>query len=907
MRVNMVKLPTRAAVCLLLAIAIGVTSVFSDERVSAVAGDWLRGNIDYFTRNYEYGSEHGYTRDIPPGEEITVRVRGGGTEPVIARVYEGSSYKIAEVSNRGETRGTYVAEKSQDIYTRLNTRRGNDSVYGIRPILGTSKFVMMVTLTEPYVGTWVSVVDSLSGYISQSHSEVEEMEVYNISIDTLPLWLSNKSPGSTHYRLRLGNPVVFSKNMRYGVYPLSNGRYMRVDLMKKDAGVEFSAAQTFGLVAAVTNDGQYVFFDEGRNVLSIDDRCGLQVTKYSYLVGSYENKPACLHRKLDAASDLKIDSPGTFNFRLADNDESIAFDMWTNTGEAVHVTAALSSVDGVAKSRLKYLALGDSYSSGEGDIGKNEHGGNYYLPMTDIAKENGKGGDTCHISSRSYPFILRAAWGVGSDDMKSVACSGAKLTSDYYSPIAGYMGQEGRLQHRAHEIKQVHQNALERFFPGRVPQLEFVKKYQPEIVTVTGGGNDIGFGDILLYCATSPETCAQVKGGYGTVHEDFMADIDDQYGYTVAFLNKLKEEAPFTKVYYVGYPKFIADLRICGANAALLDWREIQMINDSIVRLNSVLARAARDAGATYIGIEDALRGGRICEGSWYMTGVVNAVVANRRLGSDMNMFHPNASGHEKIARAIWSEIDYVGKGGVRTVPDVEPAVRHNRIQKQYMVQKGVISYADDVSITIDSGVYRPNANITFNIYSTPTKLGEASSDENGNVTWRGQLPKGVKPGIHLLTATGVGVTGESVQVQQFVTVADSTSGELGLCAVIPYWYDETSGEDVCKDKVHRKADSTSATVGISYVDGKYISSSGVANNSLGIGSAPATALAGVDKGDSRSDDEEAPLVGIGRSNSRDDMDFSKQEREGWSGYVGIGIALAALAVVVLLVRLRRK
>ena len=788
MRVNMVKLPTRAAVCLLLAIAIGVTNVFSDGRVSAVAGDWLRGNIDYFTRNYEYGSEHGYTRDIPPGEEITVRVRGGGTEPVIAKVYEGSSYKIAEVSSRGETRGTYVAEKSQDIYTRLNTRWGNDSVYGIRPILGTSKFVMMVTLTEPYVGTWVSVVDSLSGYISQSHSEVEEMEVYNISIDTLPLWLSNKSPGSTHYRLRLGNPVVFSKNMRYGVYPLSNGRYMRVDLMKKDAGVEFSAAQTFGLVAAVTNDGQYVFFDEGRNVLSIDDRCGLQVTKYSYLVGSYENKPACLHRKLDAASDLKIDSPGTFNFRLADNDESIAFDMWTNTGEAVHVTAALSSVDGIAKSRLKYLALGDSYSSGEGDIGKNEHGGSYYLPLTDT------GGDNCHVSSRSYPFLLRDAWGMNDDDMKTVACSGARVVNDYYPSIEGYLGQGNRLESRVHEIRQVHQNALERFIPGRVPQLEFVKKYQPEIVTLTGGGNDVGFEGVMRYCALSKTSCGYVKGGVGSMYEDLMADMDDQYGYTVRLLQRIKEYSPTTTTYVIGYPKYLVDDRlfVCTVNSAWLDSREISMINDSAERLNAALARAAADSGAVYIDIEDSLAGGRLCEGSEYVTGPAEAYLSSKN-DRDPNMFHPNAKGHQKIYEAILKSKAVTEAGQPYSVPMVPRVERKRRVVRQDVTNSTV---RPDSQVTISSSLVKfmrlTLAKIV--LHSEPIELAEVVTDQEGAFTWKGQLPESVKPGFHLITVDGVDEAGQPIQIQQFITVTGPQGEELGICDIAPGWYDESIG-----------------------------------------------------------------------------------------------------------------
>lgn len=38
--------------------------------------------------------------------------------------------------------------------------------------------------------------------------------------------------------------------------------------------------------------------------------------------------------------------------------------------------------------------------------------------------------------------------------------------------------------------------------PGIVAQIEFVKKYKPKVVTLTGGGNDVGFADVLGYCAS---------------------------------------------------------------------------------------------------------------------------------------------------------------------------------------------------------------------------------------------------------------------------------------------------------------------------------------------------------------------------------------------------------------------
>ena len=47
--------------------------------------------------------------------------------------------------------------------------------------------------------------------------------------------------------------------------------------------------------------------------------------------------------------------------------------------------------------------------------------------------------------------------------------------------------------------------ALNEMIPGRVKQIEFVKKYQPKVITLTAGGNDVGFGKKLVSCV-GPES-----------------------------------------------------------------------------------------------------------------------------------------------------------------------------------------------------------------------------------------------------------------------------------------------------------------------------------------------------------------------------------------------------------------
>jgi len=144
-----------------------------------------------------------------------------------------------------------------------------------------------------------------------------------------------------------------------------------------------------------------------------------------------------------------------------------------------------------------------------------EKGGAYYLPGTE---EDGQ----CHLSSRSYPFVLRGWWGVDILKMDSVACSGAEILQDYVKRPDSYLGQNSRLDDFSSErIKQEKNQALIDKKPGIIPQIEFIDRYRPKVVTLTGGGNDVGFADVLLSCASNAsigfipigDTCGYAKEG----------------------------------------------------------------------------------------------------------------------------------------------------------------------------------------------------------------------------------------------------------------------------------------------------------------------------------------------------------------------------------------------------------
>lgn len=461
--------------------------------------------------------------------------------------------------------------------------------------------------------------------------------------------------------------------------------------------------------------------------------------------------------------------------------------------------------------RLDYLALGDSYSSGEGDIGKKADGTNFYLPGTDTDSEN------CHISERSYPYILRDAWGIERPKMKSVACSGAEVVKDYTSSLAGYIGQGGRLAGR--DVSQLQKEALTNFIPGRVPQLEFVKKYQPKIVTLTGGGNDVGFVDILSYCA-SPVTfhvVADVNIPYNSdtctvaikdseANKTLYETIDQQYTYNLSTIRKIQEYSPATQIVIVGYPKFVSNSSLGPClNGGFLNDKERDEINNLVEYMNQMLLKVANETGVAFADIEDSLVGGRVCEGAKFVNGVYKSNAFNVIFRDKRDpLFHPNADGHKKIAQAIvnGNVLSSHFVNGESTYV-VRPS---SSISLQEEMVDGSVTYkaTGSMDLRTDVHTFDDGSLITVVAYSNPKSLGTFKASPEGaleTTVSTADLPVG----RHMLIVSGVN-EGKQVKLYQFITVRASAADADGdgipddkdVCNFIDQWIDVQTGKNVC-------------------------------------------------------------------------------------------------------------
>ncbi len=454
----------------------------------------------------------------------------------------------------------------------------------------------------------------------------------SLSFSNNGLWMVVDSPGKAMLRVNVATlevtPFAPAFNYSLGIDP---------------------GAQT-----AVSNDGRYAMVvSKEFGVFKIYDlsTCGVVPNAITGPVNcqSRDLMPFVSSQfvGLLAASVLRFDSNNVISF----------YPSW-NPGSGNKRSKYSLLAPGTTKTPLTYLGMGDSFASGEGD----NLGGTFYEAGTDEEL------NLCHLSRRSYPYLLKTALSI--NDFHSVACSGA-LRSHITSITS---------QGVQYPIKPVN-NTLGDWLPGYQRQLDYLAlTTAPSFITVSIGGNDIGFADAIAECATShfkiplPTTCA--VAGNPNRRSDVAKNIADQYGpLKELYAEIIRSTNKKTRVYVVGYPVFVKGVGgSCGLNVPLND-QERLFISNSAKYLNQVVKAAADAAGAYYLDIENVLEGRNLCsivedrlmavngvtEGNdkhlpwWggYLVGGVSGIVTLQRLGLGNESFHPNSSGHQLMYQRI--------------------------------------------------------------------------------------------------------------------------------------------------------------------------------------------------------------------------------------------------------------
>lgn len=450
--------------------------------------------------------------------------------------------------------------------------------------------------------------------------------------------------------------------------------------------------------------------------------------------------------------------------------------------------------DGYQLQTMDYLALGDSFTSGEG-----EESDAYYLNGTNDQYEK------CHVSVRSYPLLIASDMNMDGEKVKNVACSGAR-TVDIVGGDDEYLGQNDRFGKSKMNLDDISKNlaqytALNYFMSGRIHQESFVSIYKPKLITVGVGGNDVGFMDKIKDCIYPFYSCPATNDPDQL--EQTMNEIKNMFYKLVEVYAKLHQDSMDTKIYAVGYPQIISQ-QACQrigdiAYDELLDDREKRLMNEGVEYLNLVISRAAKAAGIGFLDVQDGLGNQVICGSA--SPSAVNAI----RLGDDSapytdnrkfyvignEGFHPNGIGHSMMAGYILDQVDgnlleynYCSDKAVycpdNTVlppsPDEDsidfwlPEGGHDPavIQKQDIVfDKSDATDEYDKKLIVKPMSLQPGSTANLEIHSNPIKLGDFIVSSDGSLAADIVIPDYLEDGYHTYHLYGRSFAGEAVDIYQ--------------------------------------------------------------------------------------------------------------------------------------------
>lgn len=439
--------------------------------------------------------------------------------------------------------------------------------------------------------------------------------------------------------------------------------------------------------------------------------------------------------------------------------------------------------------KLDYLALGDSYSSGEGDTEKNNATGQkYYRQLTDVNEDKKQGipGEKCHISTHSYPYKLAQYMELkqtGTRQWDTVACGGATIYDLNGSNSGGYDGQNDRLRDYA-DKNTLQKMALNEMIPGRVKQIEFVKKYQPKVITLTAGGNDVDFGGKIT-------TCIHPKDSWGTCDwakkdmDTLGSQIKGQFDRLVELYKELKAASPGAKIYAIGYPQFITDSEpaACGLNAGAIDLDERRMIVRATQYMNEVIEAAARKAGVKYVDISQALNGGKMCEKHQiYMTGIVGF--------GEQESYHPNKFGHTMIFVEIAKQLNHESlltyskypSAGDESV-DAPSSIYFDKgapsSVNTTMLANSKPSKGSKQKVALAKNSLQPGSSARVEIRSKPVDLGSYTVLNDGSMKETITIPDNIPAGYHTLFIYGKSASGEDIKITQTLIVTGKDKEDL--------------------------------------------------------------------------------------------------------------------------------
>lgn len=265
-----------------------------------------------------------------------------------------------------------------------------------------------------------------------------------------------------------------------------------------------------------------------------------------------------------------------------------------------------------AATRGSYVALGDSYSAGVG-------------AEATVADRNPL--NRCHRTSKAYYHEVSRAFRFAKGSA-FWACSG--------STIPDVLNGRG----------------------GEPPQIGRVGA-QTSLVTLSIGGNDVGFSKVLAGCVVKlPWSKSCVRQG-----EDIAVRMSELRQSLAGLLDQIRARAPRARVIVMGYPKAFSEVSgVDGDNISVSDQRWLnaraydlgRLIEQSAAEADARIAARRGPGSVEFVDAYSAFAGHEVGSKNAYMNGLLLDLPA---LKAEPRSYHPTIAGQHALAGLFIEQI----------------------------------------------------------------------------------------------------------------------------------------------------------------------------------------------------------------------------------------------------------
>lgn len=390
-----------------------------------------------------------------------------------------------------------------------------------------------------------------------------------------------------------------------------------------------------------------------------------------------------------------------------------------------------------AQNPLVVVSLGDSYSSGEGIEP-------FYFQSDDLNSKVGNNDWLAHRSQNSWPSLLKVPgidgtmgnYKVGLSETSNAKCqwyfaasSGAETTHFWNEQLKKYDITTGLFSERVKGSK---------YLPSQISAFGG-KKGEVDYVTLTLGGNDVGFADIVMTCA--------LDSTY--LHFGSTSKIENQLNNTWKYFDNTSENirevyegiksaaGVQASIIVAGYPQLFSP----DGKGFVISKKEANLVNSNVTKFNKKIKNIVKDCydegmDISFVDVETEFSGHQAYSNSPWINKIIpekrSQDLDNHKFGSAYSM-HPNAKGAQAYARLVSEKIEEI----------------ENRKANQLRI---VLSWGDEPN-DLDSHLVGPTANGgKFHVYYSNKSYDNDVALDVDDINGYGRettVVRNVRPGIY--------------------------------------------------------------------------------------------------------------------------------------------------------------